>query len=188
MTSIKKRVCPATASWTLDNFFRTIIHSPARIVGPSVSPGDTVLDIGCGSGFFTRAMARMVGNDGMVIAVDLQEEMLAKVRERAGREGLLPRIRTVKAAERSLNIATAIQADFALAFYVMHEVQDKERLLREAANALMPGGTLLLVEPKIHVSAKEFRVTVGLAQHAGFRVISRPFILFSRAVLLEKVG
>jgi len=115
-------------SWGLDNVFRTLLQSPKRIFGGYINPGDIVLDIGCGPGFFTRAMARMVGENGRVIAVDLQEEMLEKLRARAEKEGLLRRIRTVKASKESLNLAGQDPAVFALAFYVVHEVPDKARL------------------------------------------------------------
>jgi ubiquinone/menaquinone biosynthesis C-methylase UbiE len=188
MITEKNRVCPASASWTLDNLLRRVIHLPATIIGPCIRPGDRVLDIGCGTGFFTRAMARMVGENGLVIAVDIQDEMLEKLRERAGREGLLQRITTVKASEESLNLAGQGPLHFALAFYVMHEVPDKARLFQEVWNVLVPGGRLLVVEPKMHVTAEEFQATGILVKEAGFRVVTTPKILFSRAVLLEKAG
>ena len=58
----------------MDNPIRRIIHSPDKILGGYIEPGQTVLDLGCGSGTFTIAMARMVGEAGRVIAVDLQDE------------------------------------------------------------------------------------------------------------------
>jgi ubiquinone/menaquinone biosynthesis C-methylase UbiE len=186
MTPQKNRVCPASASWTLDNLLRRFIHPPDTILGPYIRPGDRVLDIGCGTGFFTRAMARMVEENGLVIAVDIQDEMLEKLRERAGREGLLQRISTVKASRDSLNLTAVEKADFALAFYVVHEVPDKDRFFQEVGDALVPGAKLLVVEPKMHVTAEEFQATVILVKETGFRVVATPKILFSRAVLLEK--
>ena len=171
----------------LDNIFRTLLQSPERILRGYINHGDTVLDIGCGPGFFTRAMARMVGENGRVIAVDLQEEMLEKLRARAGKEGLIRRIRTVKASGESLNLAGQEPAVFALAFYVVHEVPDKGRLFRELCNALVPGGRLLVVEPTTHVTPEEFQASLRLAETGGFRVFGEPKVLLSRAVLLEKV-
>jgi ubiquinone/menaquinone biosynthesis C-methylase UbiE len=181
------RVCPASRSWGLDNIFRTLLQSPKRILRGYINHGDTVLDIGCGPGFFTRAMARMVGENGRVIAIDLQEEMLDKLRGRAEKEGLIRRIRTVKASEESLNLAGQDPAVFAMAFYVVHEVPDKARLFRELWNALVPGGKLLVVEPTMHVTPEEFQASWHLAETWGFRVIGEPKVLLSRAIVLEKV-
>ena len=50
-------------------------------MGDVVSSGDTVIDLGCGGGFFTAALAKMVGENGRVIAMDLQEEMLSITRD-----------------------------------------------------------------------------------------------------------
>jgi ubiquinone/menaquinone biosynthesis C-methylase UbiE len=186
MSQADARVCPASRSWGLDNIFRTLIHPPKKILRGYIHTRDTVLDIGCGPGFFTRAMARMVGDNGLVIAVDLQEEMLEKLRARAGKEGLIPRIRTVKASGESLNLGGQEPAVFALAFYVVHEVPDKTRLFRELWNSLVPGGRLLVVEPTTHVTPEEFQASLRLAEAAGFRVIGEPKVVLSRARVLEK--
>ena len=180
------RVCPASRSWGLDNIFRTLLQPPERILRGYINHGDNVLDIGCGPGFFTRAMAHMVGENGRVIAVDLQEEMLEKLRARAGKEGLIRRIKTVKASGESLNLAGHDPAVFALAFYVVHEVPDKARLFRELWNALVPGGKLLVVEPRTHVTREEFQASLRLAEAAGFRAVGEPKVLLSRAIVLEK--
>ena len=180
------RVCPASRSWGLDNIFRSLIQSPKKIVGEYIRPGDLVLDIGCGPGFFTRAMARMVGENGRVIAVDLQEEMLEKLRARAEKEGVLRRITTIQASEGSLNLAGQDPAVFALAFYLVHEVPDKARLFQELWNALETGGKLLMVEPSMHVTPEEFQVSLLIAAERGFRVLGDPKVRLSRSVLLGK--
>jgi len=179
-------VHPASRAWLLDNPLRRLLQSPKRIVGRYISPGDTVLDIGCGPGFFARPMAAMVGEEGCVIAADLQEEMLAMLAERAGREGLLDRIRLHRTGPGSPGLAGLGPVDFALAFYVVHEVPDGEGLLREVAVALRPGGLMLLVEPKDEVTAAEFERTVRAAEAAGLTVAGTPRILLSRTALLKK--
>jgi ubiquinone/menaquinone biosynthesis C-methylase UbiE len=186
MSESRTRVCPASRSWGLDNIFRNLIHPPKKIFGNYIHSGDTVIDIGCGPGFFTKAMARMVGENGRVIAVDLQEEMLEKMRQGAVKEGLIQRIRAVKASEDSLNLPGQLEAEFALTFYIVHEVPDKFRIFRELWAALMPGGILLIVEPSMHVTEEEFLATKRFAEEQGFRVAGEPRVRLSRARLLEK--
>ncbi len=82
------RYSPWTAPF-FDNLIRKIFQDPDKIVGPYVRPGMTVMDIGCGPGFFTLAMARMAGPEGRVIAVDMQQEMLDLVKKKSDRMGPL---------------------------------------------------------------------------------------------------
>jgi ubiquinone/menaquinone biosynthesis C-methylase UbiE len=70
-------VCPHRAAFILDNWIRRLFQNPVKIVGEYVKEGDTVIDFGCGPGFFSIPLARLVGEKGKVFAVDLQEEMLA---------------------------------------------------------------------------------------------------------------
>ena len=58
------------------------------IFRPYLAAGMTAIDIGCGMGFFTISMANMAGEQGMVIAVDLQPQMLKGMLERAGMAGM----------------------------------------------------------------------------------------------------
>src|SRR5690606_36681330 len=71
-----QRVCPVACAGTLDGVFRRWLQSPRRILSPYIREGMTVLDFGCGPGFFTVTMAELVGPTGHVIAADLQEGML----------------------------------------------------------------------------------------------------------------
>jgi len=167
----------------LDNPIRRLIHSPDTILRGYIEPGQTVLDLGCGSGTFTIAMARMVGKTGRVIAVDVQDEMLQMVRQKAVKEGLDFRIATHKSNPDRIGISDRV--NFALAFYMVHEVPDVKTFLKEIANLLKPNGKLLIVEPLFHVSASSFKSTVDAAQLAGLKPISEPRIRFSRSVLLQ---
>ena len=75
---------------------------------------------------------------------------------------------------------------FALAFAMLHEVSNPQRLLADVYNALRAGAKLLLAEPVGHVRAKEFETTLALAQELGFALESRPAIRRSHAVMLLK--
>ena len=68
-------VCPWWGGYFIDNRFRRLLHDPQAILAPHVQPGDSALDFGCGMGFFSIGIARIVGDEGWVIAVDLQQQM-----------------------------------------------------------------------------------------------------------------
>jgi ubiquinone/menaquinone biosynthesis C-methylase UbiE len=89
-------ICPRWLAPVLDNPIRRLIHNPEKILSGFIGNGQTVLDLGCGSGTFTIALAKMVGETGKVIAVDVQDEMLQMVKKKAVKEGLESRIMTFK--------------------------------------------------------------------------------------------
>ena len=179
---------PHTCPWwlisTFDNPLRKLIHDPQQILAPYVRPGDAVLDVGCGMGYFTLALARLVKPGGSVIAADLQPKMLAGLRRRAERAGLLDGIRLLQSAPDRIGLEEPL--DFALAFWMVHEVRQPEPFLQEIAAALKPGGRLLIVEPVIHVPGGAFERTVSLAERLGLALQDRPRVRASRAALFQK--
>jgi ubiquinone/menaquinone biosynthesis C-methylase UbiE len=147
----------------------------------------TAMDVGCAMGFFSLPMAELVGPSGRVICVDLQERMISSLRKRASRAGLSDRIETRVCSASSLGIQDlAGKIDFALTYAVVHEVPDAAGLLVQLHDVLVPGGRLLIAEPKGHVPDEAFEKTVVGAEKAGLSVIDRPDVKRSRAVLVEK--
>jgi ubiquinone/menaquinone biosynthesis C-methylase UbiE len=177
-------VCPWWFAYTFDNPVRRLLHPPERVLGRWVRPGMTVLDVGCGIGHFTIGMARLVGPGGRVIAADLQERALSVVRRRAERAGLADRVTTHHCTPRRIGVPGPL--DFALAFWMAHETPSQLDFLGELAAALRPGGNLLVVEPRFHVTDRQFEETLEAATLAGFAVGAAPSIRASRSVLLER--
>jgi ubiquinone/menaquinone biosynthesis C-methylase UbiE len=183
---LKDEVCPWWLIWTFDNPLRKLLQKPEEILNGLVSAGDTAVDIGCGIGYFTIPLSKMVGTAGKVIAVDLQDRMLAGMEKRAIKNGLMDRIIPHKCTQKSLGINEP--ADFVLAFYMVHEVPDQSHLFGEIASFLKPGGKLLVVEPGMHVKADVFEKTIKTAQSCGLNLVSRPHFRFSHAVVFGNQG
>lgn len=182
-TDKKKHVCPAAISWSLDNGIRKWLQNPGKMLGPYIREGMTVLDVGCGPGFFSVEMALMVGDYGRVIAADLQDAMLRKLREKIRGTEIEKRITLHKCEKYSLGIS--VQVDFVLAFYMVHEITDQESFFREIKSVLKPGARVFIIEPPFHTSAKEFEESLQRAKRSGLEIIDRPKMFLNKAAVLK---
>jgi ubiquinone/menaquinone biosynthesis C-methylase UbiE len=179
--TVKGHVCPHQISFMLDNWFRRLIQHPKKIAGEYIKNGDTVFDMGCGPGYFSIDLAKMVGETGKVFAVDLQESMLIKVKKKAIRHGMSDRMEFHQC--NASHIGLNQKADFILAYYMIHETPDPKAFLSELRNILKPGGRILVVEPKMHVSQSAFESMVKDAESAGLHAIDFPPKKGGRSVL-----
>jgi ubiquinone/menaquinone biosynthesis C-methylase UbiE len=184
MSDGKNRVCPVERAGSLDNRIRRWVQNPQKILSPYVKPGMTVLDIGCGPGFFSIEMAQLVGESGRVVASDLQEGMLRKLGDKIQGTGLEARITLHKCEENKIGLSENV--DFILVFYMLHEVPDPEKFLDEIGSILKPNGQVLIVEPPFHVSKSAFEEIVGKACRTGFILADRPKVFLSKTAVLKK--
>lgn len=181
-------VCPWWLGYFLASPIRRLAENPDKLLGGLITPGMTVLDVGCAMGFFTLPAARMVGSSGRVIAVDIQPKMIRALRRRAKRCGLLDRIETRISAEQGLGLSDLDgKIDLVLAIHVVHEVPDRDRLMSELSRAVKNTGRVLMIEPKGHVNAGEFAETVAAAERAGFRAIDGSSVKRGHSRLFLKV-
>ncbi|MEL4304323.1 class I SAM-dependent methyltransferase [Methanococcoides sp. LMO-2] len=178
------RVCPAAISGILDNRIRRWFQKPREILDPYIKEGMTVLDLGCGPGYFSTEMARMVGSSGLVIAADLQEGMLRKLEKKIQGTELEKHIVLHKSEEDIIGISEKV--DLAIAIYMLHEVSKPEKTINELASIVKANGLLFIAEPYLHVSSKRFNEFVRTALDNGFTIVERPNLFFSRAVVLKK--
>ena len=184
MTTNKYRVCSVKLSHLLDIGIRRWLQNPKIILAPFVVEGMTVLDVGCGPGFFSIEIAKMVGNKGKVYSADLQEGMLQRLSHKIKGTDLEKRINLVKCDSDKINAPG--KADFILAVYIVHEVPDKKGFFKQLKDILNEKGQVLLVEPKLlHVSRKEFEATTSLAENIGFKIYPGPKLPFSWTALLK---
>jgi ubiquinone/menaquinone biosynthesis C-methylase UbiE len=143
----------------------------------------TVLDVGCGMGFFSIGLAKLVGDKGCVIAVDVQPKMLGAMQKRSEKEGVSNIIRLHKSEPNRLGVDTPV--DFILAFWMVHEVPDPKLFFHQIRACLKSNGRILIAEPKFHVSSKRFQEIVALAQESGLDFCETPSIKFSRSAVFK---
>ena len=180
-------VCPWWLGYLLAIPLRRLWQNPIDILGPFVGDAMTVLEPGCGMGFFTLDLARMVGPRGKVVAVDVQPRMLTGLQRRARRAGLGDRIDARLADGEQSGVADLDgKVDFALAFAMVHEVPDAARFLADVYRALAPGGKLLVAEPRGHVTDDAFRALLDRAAKTGFCLTPGPEIRSSHTAVLVK--
>jgi ubiquinone/menaquinone biosynthesis C-methylase UbiE len=177
-------LCPWWICFSFDNFLRRKVQNPLKIMSPYIKEGMRVLDVGPGMGYFTIAIAKLAGISGKVIAADLQKHMLEAVYRRAVRAGVQDRI--ILHQTQTDNIGITEPVDFCLAFWMVHEVMDRQGFINQIASILKPGGRLLIAEPKLHVSKVNFNATVDMAKEAGLEVIEEPRIFISNAAVMIK--
>jgi len=177
-------ICPAEAAGMLDNSFRKLFHNPQKILKPYIKAGMTVLDVGCGPGFFSIEIAKMLNGSGKVISADIQEKMLGKVRKKIKSTSLEQTIELHKSDLE--NIGVVEKVDFVLAFWMVHEVRNQEKFLEELISILKPNGLIFIIEPKIHVTKTEFGKIVDKIKASGLSIVESPKVFFSRTIVLSK--
>ena len=182
-----EKVCPVWVGYLLASPVRRLFQNPDKILSPYIEDGMTVLDIGCAMGFFSLSAAKMVGPNGKVICMDIQEEMIKSLRKRALKAGVTDRIETRICTQNSLELDDMTEKiDFAFAIAVAHEIPDVSGFFSEIYKTLKPGHKFLVIEPKGHISVEEFEKTVSIAGEKGFTVIDRPKARSGRVVVLKK--
>lgn len=106
----------------------------------------TVVDIGCGTGFFTRPLARIVGLKGMVFAVDMSCEMLNEVKKRI-RRNKLKNVKVLLSKENKIPIDSK-RVDYCLLSSVVHELENKASFFKELKRILKDEGRIGIIEWK----------------------------------------
>lgn len=182
-----KRVCPWWLGYILASPIRRFLQDPSAIVRPYVQQGMTVLEPGPGMGFFTAELARRVGPNGRVIAVDVQPRMIAGLERRLVRAGLFGHVDTRLASSDSLGLSDLRgKVDFTFAMAVVHETPGPAWFFNQVAETMKPGATLLLAEPRGHVKEAEFAAELAAASAAGLQVTDRPAMRRLHAALLTR--
>ncbi len=113
----------------------------------AIEPGNTVADFGCGSGYFSFALAQRVGSDGLVLALDVLPSALEAVTSRAkslGLSNISPK-RVNLENERGSHLADG-SVDWVVLKDALFQNQKKDIIVREVARVLKSGGHALIME------------------------------------------
>ena len=161
---------PAFIGWFLDSDLRRWMQPAAALVERSgVREGMRVLEVGCGSGAYTTFVARAVGAQGEVHALDIQPAMLAqlerKLRLPAHRD--IENIRLHEGSAYALPFEPA-SLDLVYMVTVLPEIPDQERALAEVRRVLKPGGILAVTEFLVDPDYPLRATTVQRGEGAGF--------------------
>ncbi|HAJ35462.1 MAG TPA: hypothetical protein DCL15_07195 [Chloroflexi bacterium] len=157
----------------LEHPLRLEYLDPPRILDMAGVGADmTVLDLGCGTGLFTRAAAHMVGAGGRVHAVDLQAAMLAQTATSVEAEAVQARVSLHHCGAYDLPLPDDA-VDAALVIATLGEIPDKPAALNELRRVLLPGGRLAVADEWLNPAFMRLGVVRRCAEDAGFRILHR---------------
>jgi len=155
---------------------------PADVIkAMNLKDGDTVVDLGCGSGYFTLRLSSPVGERGRVIGEDIRRLPLFFLRLRAWMKG--KNNVSVSMGEPADPLLPAEGVNSVLISNTYHEFEDPQAILRHLSRALVPGGTLVIVDrspqPATDTKAEAGEHEIasqkvdGDLQRTGFEVVRR---------------
>ena len=163
---------PEQMAAQFENESRPVFRHRHQIVALlDLKPGQTVAEIGAGSGFLSRLIAAGVGPSGRAIATELDAKMVAYMNDRAGREGLAT-FRAIVGQPR----ATGLQASSANTILIVNTFSffDRpEEMLQSIRTAMAPGGLLTIVDFPKQEGGIEAEVVLALVTNAGFVLLDR---------------
>ena len=167
--------CPWWMHYVLISPLRRLLEPPEKLVRPFIRAGMTVVEPGCGFGFVSLELARLVGDQGKVISVDLEPRAVKRLEKRARKAGLSERMEFRSCSSHHLGLADYDgRVDVVVVVHTLHEFEDLSGFLAQTAALLKPSGRLLIVEPKGHIKPAEFQTQLQSCRQVGFNVVETP--------------
>lgn len=184
---LPKSPFPAWLSFILLGWFRRRSFNRQKILTQaSIKPGQTVLEIGCGPGFFTEVIAQNVGPQGLVIAQDVQRKMLEKLQRRMSSFPVKENIQLLLVDAAKTHLPSA-SIDIIFAVNVFEEIAKEgrvEQTAKEAYRLLKPGGHLYFGEHRVPEATINTIITA--LKQAGFQQESLHEKHFFYAAIFKK--
>lgn len=161
--------CPVWLRWLveLDNPFARTNRAAFIVEHLGLQPGMAVLDVGCGPGRLTIPVAQQVGEQGEVVAIDIQSGMISRAQQKA-KDANVTNVQFLHAGVGEGRLGQE-QFDRALLVTVLGEIPDREAALREIFEALKPEGVLSVTETMFDPHYQSRRSVIRLAEAVGFR-------------------
>ena len=159
-----------------------------------IKPGQTIADLGAGSGYYSFRIAPLVGPTGKVLAIDIEPTMLDVIAQRASREHVA-NIATVRSSARDPNLAPH-SVDLLFMVDVYHELEYPYEVMSRVREALKPGGRVALVEYRAEDPAVQIKPVHKMSeaqvrremQAAGFRHVKTVRTLPLQHLILFAAG
>jgi len=151
----------------LENVGKISTHPNERLKETGLKEGDIFLDIGCGLGFYSFCASNIVGERGVVYAVDINSDLVAYVESKA-RKKVIRNILTIVADARETGLPRK-SVDTIFLHLVLHDIKDKHAAFNEFNRVLKTGGKLVVDEENV-MSLSEVR---RLAEASGFMFSKR---------------
>lgn len=136
-----------------------------------LQPGDVVADIGAGSGVISMLMAEPILPGGQVMAVDVQDEMLERLRKRVSEKGIT-NIVPVKGTQKSSSLKPE-SVDLAIMVDVYHEFEFPYEMTADISRALKPGGRMVLVEYRMEDPTVPIKLVHKMTQKQAKREVEQ---------------
>jgi len=163
---------PAFIGRGLDSNFRRRLQPPDKIIQRSgIRKGMRVLEVGCGSGAYTTFVARTVGEEGKVYALDIQPEMLQQLEHKLAKpeDEDIKNIELVNSSAYDLPFDDG-SLDLAYMVTVLQEIPDRSKALQQVRRVLKPGGILAVTEWLVDPDYPWKSTTIRLGREAGFHL------------------
>jgi ubiquinone/menaquinone biosynthesis C-methylase UbiE len=179
---------PAFIGRFLDSDVRRAMQPPDHVIARSgVRPGMKVLEIGCGSGAYTTFVARAVGPEGEVTALDIQPAMLAQLAAKLAKpeNQNIHNITLREASAYDLPFEDGT-LDLVYMITVFQEIPDRDRTLAEVMRVLKPGGLFAITEWIFDPDYPLMRTTINQGEQAGFVVDAALGNLWTYTVRFKK--
>ncbi len=149
------------AGWQkLESEERRALIPPARTLEKfGLDKGMTFVDVGAGTGFFSREASKIVGKEGRVVAAEMSPEMIEILK----RQGVPREVEVLQSGEYSIPLPDSV-ADLTWLAFVTHETPDVPRFLKEAARVTKQHGKIVIVEWKKQTEERGPAMEERLAQ------------------------